>query len=84
MLSARRRVLAAGRDTVTQEDLKAALDAFIPSAQGLEKEMQELVAVLECTDREFLPADWQKRLAQPDGRTKLQERLMAMREILEK
>ena len=67
-----------------QEDLKAAIDAFIPSAQGMEKDMQELVAVLECTDREFLPTDWQKRLAQPDGRTKLQERLMAMREILEK
>ncbi len=84
VLSARCRVLAAGRDTVTQEDLTAAIDAFIPSAQGMEKDMQELVAVLECTDRAFLPTDWQKRLAQPDGRTKLQERLMAMREILEK
>jgi AAA+ superfamily predicted ATPase len=83
VLSARRRVLAAGRDTVNQDDLKAAIDTFIPSAQGLEKEMQELVAVLECTDREFLPADWRQRLAQPDGRTRLQERLMAMREILD-
>jgi ATP-dependent 26S proteasome regulatory subunit len=82
VLSARRRVLAAGRDTVTQADLQAALDAFIPSAQGLEKEMQELVAVLECTDREFLPPDWQQRLAQPEGRTHLQERLMAIREII--
>ena len=51
VLSARRRVLADGRDTVTQADLQAALDAFIPSAQGLEKEMQELVAVLECSPR---------------------------------
>jgi AAA+ superfamily predicted ATPase len=82
VLSSRRRVLADGRDVVNQADLKAALDAFIPSAQGLEKEMQELVAVLECTDREFLPRDWQQRLAQPDGRTRLQERLMAMREII--
>ena len=24
--------------------------------------MQELVAVLECTDREFLPDDWQERM----------------------
>jgi hypothetical protein len=76
-------VLAAGRGTVTQADLQAALDAFIPSAQGLEKEMQELVAVLECTDREFLPPDWRQRLAQPEGRTHLQERLMAIREIIE-
>ncbi len=84
VLSARRRVLADGRDVVNQVDLKAALDAFIPSAQGLEKEMQELVAVLECTDREFLPPDWQQRLAQPEGRTRLQERLMAMREIIQR
>jgi hypothetical protein len=76
--------LAAGSDVVNQADLKAALDAFIPSAQGLEKEMQELVAVLECTDREFLPQDWQQRLAQPEGRTRLQERLMAIREIMER
>ena len=72
-----------GGDVVNQADLKAAIDAFIPSAQGLEKEMQELVAVLECTDREFLPQDWQQRLAQPEGRTHLQERLMAIREIIE-
>jgi len=83
VLGARRRVLAAGRDQVEQADLKAALDAFIPSAQGLEKEMQELVAVLECTDRDFLPPDWQQRLAQPEGRTRLQERLMAIRDIIE-
>ena len=66
-----------------QADLKGAWDAFIPSAQGLEKEMQELVAVLECTDRAFLPPDWQQRLAQPEGRTHLQERLMAIRAIIE-
>jgi len=29
------------------EDLAAALDEFIPSAQSLQKEMQELAAVLE-------------------------------------
>lgn len=83
VLHARRRVLAAGRETVTAEDLQAALDTFIPSAQGLEKEIQELVAVLECTDREFLPSDWREKMAQPDGRGKLQERLRAMRDILD-
>ncbi|MHB0957732.1 MAG: ATP-binding protein [Pirellulaceae bacterium] len=84
VLSARRRVLAAGRDVVNLEDLKGAIEAFIPSAQGVEKEMQELVAVLECTEREFLPADWQQRLAQPDGRARLQERLMALRDIIDR
>ena len=42
---------------VTRDDLAAALDEFIPSAQGLEKELQELAAVLECTERSFLPPD---------------------------
>lgn len=82
VLSARRRVLADGRDTVELDDLQRAVDAFIPSAQGLEKEMQELVAVLECTDREFLPDDWQMRLRQTEGRTRLQERLLELRALI--
>ena len=37
------------------DDLKQAIDEFVPSAQGLEKEKQELAAVLECTSMSFLP-----------------------------
>ncbi|HUS40874.1 MAG TPA: AAA family ATPase, partial [Pirellulales bacterium] len=58
VLTARRRALTDGREVVGKTDLEASLIAFIPSAQGLEKEMQELAAVLECTDREFLPKRW--------------------------
>ncbi len=83
ILSAQRKALADNRETVTGADLQQAIDSFIPSAQGLEKEMQELVAVLECTDREFLPPDWQERMRQPNGRTLLQERLRSLREIME-
>ncbi|MBM4088434.1 MAG: ATP-binding protein [Planctomycetes bacterium] len=82
LLSARRRALADRRKEVNAEDLRLALRSFIPSAQGLEKEMQELVAVLECTDREFLPAEWQERIDKPEGRTRLQERCMALRELI--
>ena len=56
--------LAAKRDTVARADLEQALSEFIPSAQGLEKELQELAAVLECTQRSFLPAEWQEKVAQ--------------------
>jgi len=84
VLEAKRRMMAAGRTALTAEDLQTSLDTFIPSAQGLEKEMQELVAVLECTDRRFLPADWSKALAAPDGVTKLQQRLAALRELIER
>jgi SpoVK/Ycf46/Vps4 family AAA+-type ATPase len=83
VLSARRRAMAAGRGTVERQDLEAALEGFIPSAQGLEKEVQELVAVLECTDRAFLPRRWAELVAQPDGRQKIQERATAIRQILE-
>ena len=59
------------------------MDSFIPSAQGLEKEMQELVAVLECTDREFLPG----RLAAADATTGRPNAaagtLMALREMID-
>ena len=27
----------------------------MPSTQGLERELQEIAAILECTDRQFLP-----------------------------
>ncbi len=84
VLGAQRRALTADRDAVSGDDLQAAIDTFIPSAQGLEKEMQELVAVLECTDREFLPDDWRVRVQQTGGRTRLQERLMTLREMIDR
>jgi AAA+ superfamily predicted ATPase len=82
VLSAKRRARAAGRDVVKKEDLDAAVQSFIPSVQGLEKEMQELAAVLECTDAEFLPQAWRQRVAQPNERTRLQERMVALRQLL--
>ncbi len=82
VLSARRRALAAGRADMGREDLEAALTSFIPSAQGLEKEMQELAAVLECTELNLLPPDWRARVTRPEGRTQLQERFVALRQML--
>ena len=69
-------------DTISAEDLKAALDDFMPSAQGLEKEMQEIAAVLECTEKRFLPERWKEQVEKPGGRSHLQERLAAIRELI--
>ena len=69
-------------DQISTEDLKSALDDFMPSAQGLEKEMQEIAAVLECTEKRFLPERWREQVAQPGGRSRLQERLAAIREVI--
>jgi ATP-dependent 26S proteasome regulatory subunit len=82
MLSARRKALAAERQVVERADIDAAWQSFIPSAQGVEKEIQELVAVIECTDREFLPAEWRKVVEEADGRSKLQQRIAGLRQLV--
>ncbi len=83
LLAARRKSLIAGRDKVERADLENALGEFIPSAQSLEKELQEIAAVLECTERNFLPPVWRDRLAQQGARVHLQERLVALRQLIE-
>ncbi len=83
VLAAKRDALTEGRDRLTRADLEGALKDFIPSAQGLEKEKQELAAVLECTSMSFLPDDWRARVTEPDGRTKIQERMAAIRRMLD-
>jgi hypothetical protein len=80
---ARRKAMAEERATIERADLQFAFDNFIPSAQGLEKEMQELVAVLECTDQTFLPDEWREKVSQPNGRVLLQERLVAIRRLID-
>jgi AAA+ superfamily predicted ATPase len=83
VLSAKRRALGRDLEQIGRDDLAAALEDFIPSAQGLEKEKQELAAVLECTSMSFLPPEWRARIAEPEGRARLQERMAAIRRLLE-
>jgi SpoVK/Ycf46/Vps4 family AAA+-type ATPase len=89
VLAARRKGLeraadagAPSPDTISADDLQAALSDFMPSAQGLEKEMQEIAAVLECTEKRFLPERWKEQVSKPGGRSRLQERLAAIREVI--
>jgi AAA+ superfamily predicted ATPase len=83
VLAAKRNALTQGRDGLTKQDLEASLNDFIPSAQGLEKEKQELAAILECTSMSFLPAEWRARISKPDERAKLQERMAAIARLIE-
>jgi AAA+ superfamily predicted ATPase len=82
VLSAKREMLTRGGTELTADDIQKAFREFIPSAQGLEKEMQELAAVLECTQLSFLPMIWQERVSQPNGRAAIQERYVAIRQLL--
>ena len=84
VLAAKRHALDAGPRADRRARISSgAVNDFIPSAQGLEKEKQELAAVLECTSMSFLPEAWRARVAQPDGRAKLQERMAAIRRLIE-
>lgn len=83
VLSAKRRALIQDRDSISRDDLNKALEDFMPSAQGLEKEKQELAAVLECSSMSFLPKGWRERLARADGRAQLQERMAQIKRLLE-
>jgi len=96
VLAAKRRAAAAKRGAttatggevngsgveITAIDLQESLAEFIPSAEGLEKELQENAAVLECTQLSFLPAVWREKLAVSGARAALQERLVAIRQML--
>jgi len=75
--------LLAGSRAITREALKSALEGFMPSTQSLEREAQELAAIIECTDLEFLPPAQKTKMDELGGREKLQERLTAIKQILE-
>lgn len=75
--------LLAGADRITKQALTDTLAGFMPSTQSLERELQELVAIIECTDIEFLPPPKRARLEQLGGREKAQERATAIKQVLE-
>jgi SpoVK/Ycf46/Vps4 family AAA+-type ATPase len=75
--------LLAGSDHITREALAEVIAQFMPSTQGLERELQETAAILECTDRQFLPAGIVAKIEAEGGRGKLQARLTALKQIVE-
>lgn len=83
VLTARRLALVDGRRTITSDDIEKSLAEFIPSAQGLEKDMQEVAAVLECTQMDFLNKQWRETLNSEGGRSQLQQQLTKMRNLVE-
>lgn len=84
VLNAKREMMADGRDVLSRQDMELSLGSFIPSAQGIEKELQEMNAVLECTDRRFLTDHWRDVLEKPNGRSELQRRVASHEQLLGK
>ncbi len=74
--------LLAGADHITREALAEVVAQFLPSTQGLERDLQETAAILECTDRQFLPPAILERIDGDGGRAKLQARLTALKQMV--
>jgi len=74
--------ILAGADHITREALAAVVTEFMPSTQGLERDLQEAAAILECTDRQFLPPAILQKIDVPGGRAALQERLTALKQLV--
>ena len=77
-----RQSLLSGAKVVTPEAMAAVIGQFLPSTQGLEKELQEAAAIIECTDREFLPPAIAAEVEKAGGRGAIQRRLTALKEMV--
>jgi AAA+ superfamily predicted ATPase len=67
--------LLKGKSTLDRASIEQVIADFMPSTQTLEREMQELAAIIECTDREFLVPAALDKLNAHGGREGLQRRL---------
>jgi SpoVK/Ycf46/Vps4 family AAA+-type ATPase len=79
---AARRCRLRGETGITRAALEQEVAGFLPSIQGPEKEMQEIAAMLECTDAEFLPEPFRLRVQEEGGRERLQNRFLELRNHL--
>ena len=60
LIRARMKSALENETAVDVEDLKAALEDFVPPSYPTEIELQNLVAVLECTSRSLLPEKYRR------------------------
>ena len=60
IVAAKRQSLLDGGGQTKKKYLETAATNFIPSTSAVEVQYQELAAVIECTDRSFLPESYQK------------------------
>lgn len=66
-----------GRNIITQQDMETTLHDFVPPTYPHEIELQNLVAVLECTSREMVPQRFQNL-----DRTRLVQQISELKTLL--
>ncbi|GHV60345.1 ATPase AAA [Spirochaetia bacterium] len=77
LIRAKLRAAMEDRSFITREDMEEVMGDFVPSAYPHEIELQNLVAVLECTSKEMIP----KRFQNLD-RTKLVRDIQEIKSLL--
>ncbi|GHV53288.1 ATPase AAA [Spirochaetia bacterium] len=77
LIRAKLRAAMEDRSFITREDMEEVMGDFVPSAYPHEIELQNLVAVLECTSKEMIP----KRFQNLD-RTKLVKDIQEIKSLL--
>jgi hypothetical protein len=75
--------LLSGASAVGAEHLQTALTDFIPSAEDAEKRLQELAAILECTELPMLPEAVRQQMRSPAGKAELLRRFELLKAQLE-
>jgi AAA+ superfamily predicted ATPase len=71
--------LLGGEKEISAAHLAAALESFIPSAEDAEKRVQELAAILECTEAEMLPPSIRAEVRTAAGKAALLRQFEALR-----
>jgi len=79
---AKRFAILSGSEEVNKEHLRYALSKFVPSVDTDEKKLQLLAAVLECTDINFLPQEYQKEISAGQGRSEILTQFRILKESL--
>jgi len=77
LIRAKFRAAMDDRSFVTREDMEDAMGDFVPPAYPFEIELQNLVAVLECTSKEMVPRRFQNL-----DRTKLVRDIMELKSLI--
>ncbi len=78
-----RAAMLADETFISRARLEAANAAFMPSTQTMERRLQRYAAIIECTDRDFLPEAITTELKEAGGREKLQAKMTAIKHLLE-
>jgi AAA+ superfamily predicted ATPase len=82
VIQSMRQAAVQGLATPTPELMKETVERFVSPNYSLQKELQELVAIRECTDLRFLPDRFRPYLVEPDKAAAMERRIQELTLLL--